>query len=82
MPDTITLDVSPGALFRFAGIRGPGGRWSIRPGVYRCLGVASAYRQGQEFVVHVGVGGWDDGNLHLAPLVDWQRNFTRIVEAV
>lgn len=76
------VDLTIGELYRFRGIKGHGGRWSIRPGTYRLIGTAKAYRTGQEQVMYIGEGGWDHGNPYVCCLSDWVRDFTRIVEEI
>jgi len=73
----------PGQMYRFRGIKGPvvngKQRWKYPPGNYVFVGLATSDRTRQPLVFYTGVGGWDDGNNHVACLSDWLRDFELIL---
>ena len=74
----------PGSIWYFRGLAGPTDArgkptWAFPPGRYRFIAVGKNYRQGQPLVVYEAEEDqWDSGEVLLATLSDWHRDFTCI----
>jgi hypothetical protein len=79
--ERIKLSMIPGSLWQFSGFglaprEDEGERWLAPPGLYRMIGIAKNVRTLQQEVVHIGVGGKDNGLLFCCPLGSWATHFT------
>ncbi len=78
----VVLRLAIGSMWRFSGFLAavqPGEseqKWHTVPGLYRIVCVAKHVRSLQSMVVHVGVGGPDDGKAYACPLGSWEQFFS------
>jgi hypothetical protein len=85
----VPLDLQPGELYQFRGIRGNGPPdtatglppWRFPPGLFRLIGTSRDSRTFQDGVNCVGIDpatGEDDGNFLRCSFWEWSRDFTRV----